>query len=201
MKRLTALAATFLGAFLAFGAEAATLNESDVANGAFSSAWSKPTAVGRDVDVIQGVGAGNRYDIFALSLPTGAQRLTFDFTAPAGYGNSYSAGGEILTSEGPFRWDWDGKREGRVQVDVRNPSQTFTLDLADSFGGTLYLALAFTHGENLAYNITAPGNAVLSPAPGPAPVPLPAGVLLIGTAAAALAGVRFARRSAPSAKA
>lgn len=198
--RLPALAAAFAGALLAFDAQAATLKESEVSGGAFSGDWFKPTVVGGDIDVIEGVGAGNRYDIFALSLPNGAQKLTFDFSAPKDYGYSYSAGGEILTSENPFRWNWDGARAAKVQVDYKNPAQSVTLDLADSFGGTLYLALAFTHGDNLAYNLSLPGNYVApAPTPGPAPVPLPAGVVLIGTAAAALAGVRFARRGAAKA--
>ncbi|MBP7002380.1 hypothetical protein [Amaricoccus sp.] len=200
IPRLTAIAAALLASLVAAGASAATLREADMSGGAFSGSWKSPTAVGRDVDVIEGVGEGNRYDIFALSLPTGAQKLTFDFTAPAKYDWSYSAGGQILTSEKPFQWDWDGKYASGVQVDYYKPAQSVTLDLADSFGGTLYLALAFTHGKDLAYHVSLPGNAAPVPStPAPAPVPLPAGFLLIGSAAAALAGVRFARRGAKAA--
>ncbi len=183
--------AVFLAACLAFAgvaANAATLNEADMAGGAFGAAWNAPTAVGAGIDRITGTGGQNQYDNFVFTLPAGAQRLSFDFAAPAGAGQSYSAGGEILYSATPFRWGWDGARVATpIQVDYDKPQQSLALDLATDFVGTLYLALNFTHGADLSYTISAPRNA-------PAPVPLPAGLVLMGTAAAALGAVRLARR-------
>lgn len=191
-----ALAAA-LSSFCA-AASAATLSEADAPGGAFSGLWSAPTVVGSGYDVVQGVGAGNQFDNFVFTLPAGAQRITFNFTAPAGADYSYSAGGQILTSESPFRYAWDGAYASGVQVDYYNQTQSYALDVAPSFGGTLYLALNFTHGANLAYNISVPSNANVSPAP----VPLPAGIWLIGSAVAALGGVgALRRRKAPAAAA
>ena len=63
--------------------------------------------------------------------------------------------------------------------------------LGDSFSGKLYLALNFTHGSDLAYTIGVPSNATPVTA---SPVPVPGGVVLIGSAVAALAGLGLARR-------
>lgn len=188
--RLTICLAAGL-ALAAAGAQAATLNEADMAGGAFGASWSAPTKVDAGIDTIVGTGRQNQFDNFVFALPAGAQRLTFDFAAPKVAGHSYSAGGEILYSATPFRWGWDGARAGAIQVDYSKPQQSFALDLAKDFIGTLYLALNFTHGSDLSYSISAPSNA-------PAPVPLPAGLVLIGTAAAALGAVRLARRGRAS---
>lgn len=187
--RIRRLAAAFGLALVASTgvAAAATLTESAQAGGAFSGLWNSPTQVGAGFDTVAGTGGQNAYDTFVFTaLPRGAQSLTLDFSAPAGLDSSYSAGGAILWSETPFRWGWDGQHAGTVQVDHGQPSQSLTLNLANSFGGTLYLALNFTHGRDLAYTLSAPSN---GPAPAPAPVPLPAGVWLIGVAMATLGAV------------
>lgn len=195
--RLAALLpAIALSALIAAPAAAATLSEADLPGGAFGASFDRPTEIGSGYETITGVGSQNRYDTLALTgLAAGAQRLDFFFAAPEGHGHSYSAGGEILYSETPFRYGWDGTRLGtRIQVDHRRPTQTLALDLADSFGGTLYLALNFTHGADLAYTISAPGNAARAAAP--APVPLPPALLLIGAGFAALGAVTARRRRA-----
>ena len=92
----------------AVAAEAATLTEASMAGGAFGSAWNNLTTVDVGYDAIAGTGNQNQYDNFVFSLPAGPQSLSFDFTAPSGYGDSYSAGGLILYSATPFRWGWDG---------------------------------------------------------------------------------------------
>ena len=196
--RVSALAVCAL--LTAAAASAATLTEGSLPGGAFSGAWNSPTEVGAGFDIISGTGNQNQFDNFYFSaLPSGSQTLSFDFTAPEGFGYSYSAGGEIYTSTSPFRWGWDGVRAPQsVSVNYYNPQQSFTLDLGDDFaGGSLYLAMYFTHGANLAYNIAAPSNAIAVPtAPNPAPIPLPAGVVLLGSAFAALGALGYRRRRA-----
>lgn len=177
----------------AVAASAATLNEASLPGGAFGSSWNQLTAVATGYDAIAGTGNQNQYDNFLFTLPAGHQSLSFDFTAPTGIDESYSAGASILYSADPFRWGWDGTSAKTVRVDFYQPKQSFSLDLGDFKGGSLYLALNFTHGANLAYNIGVPGNAA-APAPGPAPVPLPAGVGLIASGVAALLALGARRR-------
>ena len=160
------------------------------AGGAFGSAWNNLTTVDAGYDVIAGTGNQNQYDNFVF-LPSGPQSLSFDFAAPPGYGDSYSAGGRILYSATPFRWGWDGTVATGFDVNSLDPTRAFTLDLADFQGGSLYLALNFTYGSDLAYNIGVPGNACHGT---PAPIPLPAGALFIGTGIAALAALGARRR-------
>jgi hypothetical protein len=71
--------------------------------------------------------------------------------------------------------------------------ESIVLDLLDTFSGNLFVALNFTHGNNLAYTISAPSNA--GPAT-PTAVPLPAGLLLIGTAIGGLGLTGLRRRRA-----
>lgn len=188
LRRLLLAAAL---AFAASGSAAATLSEADAPGGAFGASWDIPTVVDAGYDVIEGVGDQNRFDNFVFALPRGAQKVGFEFTAPKGAGNSYSAGGTILYSAEPFRWGWDGTKAASIQVDFGKPSQSFAFALAEGFGDKLYLALNFTHGADLAYRVSAPFNAKGT---APAPVPLPTGLLLMATAAAALGAVRVARR-------
>lgn len=197
MRSLPGFALLAAALFISTAAGAATLNEADQPGGAFGSAWDKLTAVGKGYDIIAGTGSQNQFDNFVFDLPAGPQSLTFDFTAPKGYDYSLSAGGQILTSTTPFRWGWDGTYAGTMQVDYWKPSQSFTLDLGNFKGGSLYLALNFTHGSGLAYNISVPGNAALpGPVTPPAPVPVPAGLVLLATGLAALGAVAARRRSA-----
>lgn len=191
-----ALTALLASALCASAAAAATLTESATAGGAFSGRWDSPTEVGSGYDLVSGTGSQNVFDNFVFSaLPSGAQKLSFSFAAPEQIGHSYSAGGAVLYSDRPFRWGWDGTTAKSVQVDYHTRSKTFDLDLGDGFSGKLYLALNFTHGSNLAYTIGVPSNAAPTPV---APVPLPAGMTLIGTAAALLAGLGLRRRLRPA---
>ena len=130
-------------------------------------------------------------------LPAGHQTLRFDFTAPSSYGYSYSAGASILYSATPFSWGWDGSyaavgagRLLQAEAGLRpRPRRRFA-------GGSLYLALNFTHGANLAYSIGVPGNALPAQPGGPAAVPLPAGVVAPRNRLAAL-GARRAAAAPP----
>jgi hypothetical protein len=187
MSRLVPLTLVFLSS--ALPASAATLSEAQASGGAFSANWATPTTVGAGVEVITGTGKSNVYDNFVFtSLPTGAQTLHFDFSAPRGHGNSYSAGGVILYSANPFRYAWDGKQAGHVQLGHTSPIRGLDLDLGEGFGGSLYLAMNFTHGT-LGYTINVPTNAMEAPAP----VPLPAGLGLLASACASLLTLRRLR--------
>jgi len=193
-----AVGALLTASALGVAAQAATLTESSVSGGAFGGAWNSLTTVDAGFDAISGTGSQNQFDNFVFTLPAGHQTLSFDFTAPSSYDHSYSAGGQILYSTTPFRWGWDGAyAQNAIQMDYYKPKQSFTLDLADFAGGSLYLALNFTHG-NLAYNVAVPGNA-LAGGPTPAPVPLPAGLVLLGTGIAALGGMAARRRRSAAA--
>ena len=183
----------------AAAADAATLTETSMAGGAFGSAWNNLTTVDAGYDVIAGAGNQNQYDNFVFSLPSGHQSLSFDFAAPSGFGDSYSAGGLILYSATPFRWDWDGTVAAGFDVNSLDPTRAVTLDLADFQGGSLHLALNFTYGSDLAYSIGVPGNALPIQPGTPAPIPLPAGALFIGTGIAALAALGARRRKTAAA--
>lgn len=170
-------------------AGAVTIQESSVPGGDFSNAWATPSVIGNGFDLVQGTGAGNNYDILALTgMTPGAQSVTLTFAAPSGIDWSYAAGGSLLYSTTPFRWGWgwDGTNFGSVFLSYLTPVQTVTLDLDQSFGGTLYLGLYFTFGQDIGYRISLPGNL--------ASVPLPAGALLLSGALAAAGVVRGAGR-------
>ncbi len=164
--------------------------------GAFGAAWNTPTAVDPGVTAITGTGSQNRYDTFMFGLPSGAQTISLTFTAPQGIGWSYAAGGSILYSTTPFRWGWDGTMLASIHTDFYTRSRSVDLDLGPGFGGSLWLALNFTYGSNLAYTIGLPSNAApvndegtitVGPEPDPlVPVPLPAGGLLLAASLAML---------------
>ena len=189
----TGLLTCLLAALVTAGAaSAATLTESAMAGGTFSGSWSSPTEVVRGFESITGTGSQNAFDNFVFTgLPSGAQKLTLTFTAPEGIGYSYSAGGAVLHDSQAFDYGWDGTYGANVQVDYYSRSRSYEIALGDTFSGKLYLALNFTPGSGLAYTIGVPTNATPVTA---SPVPLPAGAVLMGSAAAALAGLGFARR-------
>ena len=181
-KRIARIARTtvLLASFAALPAGAVTIQEGSVAGGDFSNAWATPTVIAPGYDLVQGVGGGNDYDIFAITgMTPGAQTVTLDFSAPSGIGWSYAAGGSLMYSTSPFRWAWDGTSFGSLALSYLTPAQSFTLNLDSSFGGALYLGLYFTYGQNITYSVSLPGNA-------PA-VPLPATAGLLGSVAAGLA--------------
>lgn len=178
--RMTSITAAFLlSSLLGVGpASAATLAESSLPGGAFSTTWSAPTIVGAGFDQITGTGNQNQFDnLVFTSLAPGAQTLTFSFTAPAGINTSYAAGGSLLFKTSPFLFGWDGTTFGSVFVGFFNQTSTATLTLGPAFSGPLYVALNFTFGNNLGYAISVPSNT----AP-PAAVPVPGAGLLLASA-------------------
>lgn len=188
--RTAAAALLVAGGTAVSPAAAATISEPGQPGGDFGNAWNAPTVIGNGFDLVQGTGGANNHDILAFTgLAPGAQTVTLDFAAPAGIDWSYAAGGSVLYSTQPFQWAWDGASAGNVSIGYANPAQSLSLALGPSFGGTLYLGLYFTYGQNLGYTISLPGNAAPPPA-----VPLPASAWLLGAALAAGAAARRARR-------
>ncbi|WP_413875344.1 hypothetical protein [Albidovulum sp.] len=198
MPRLPCVRNGFRAALVAAGlaalpAGAATISEPGFPGGDFSDSWAAPSAIGTGFGLVQGTGGANNYDILAFTgMASGAQTVKLTFTAPSGIDWSYAAGGNVLYSTQPFRWAWDGATAGVVSIGYANPSQTLSLALGPGFGGTLYLGLYFTYGQNLGYTASLPGNAAPPPA-----VPLPASAWLLGgVLAAGAAAARRAKRRA-----
>ncbi|WP_425052681.1 hypothetical protein [Psychromarinibacter sp. S121] len=188
-KCLPVCALAFSMTIAATAGHAVTVTEADV--GEFSSNWAAPTVLGDGVTSVSGTGAGNAYDILLLTgLASGAQTLSFSFEGPSGADYSYSAGGSIRYSETPFRWGWDGQDGGSFATTYYDLTDSLEIVLGDAFGGVLYLALYFTHGQDLAYTFSSSASV---DAIDPAPVPLPAAGLLLG-GALALFGAAAARR-------
>lgn len=192
LSRLAVVATTL--ALAGSAAPAATLTEASLPGGAFGARYDTPTVIGAGIERISGTGSQNVFDNFVFTaLPKGAQTLTLSFSAPAGIGYSYSAGGAVLYDTQAFDYGWDGAYAGTVQIDYYQRQKSLDLALGNSFSGKLFLALNFTHGRDLAYTISVPSNAVAAMPP---PVPLPPSALLIGAAVAGLGALRLRRRPA-----
>jgi hypothetical protein len=165
-------------------AGAATLDEADLPGGEFSADHRAPTRVPAGIERVRGTGGIGSDDYLLFDLPPGARSLVLDFRAPEGIGYSYSAGGVVLFDTEPFAYEWAGTQlPVPIRLDHRRRRQSMTIALPDAFGGRLYLALNFTHGEGIAYSLrvavpepTAPVLiTVEARAPGPVlrPPPLP----------------------------
>ena len=190
--RLCPAALLLAGGLAASPAVAATISELGFPGGDFSGSFSAPSVIGNGFDIVQGSGSANNYDLLAFTgLAAGAQTVTLDFAAPSGIDWSYAAGGNVLYSTQPFNWAWDGTSAGNVSIGYANPTQSLSLALGPGLAGTLYLGLYFPYGQDLGYTISLPGNVAPPPA-----VPLPASAWLLGSALAAGAAARRARRRA-----
>lgn len=176
------------------------------AGGNFSNNWVSPTLVASGTTGVKGTGApewmgGDRLDIFQFSgLLPGATSIVFDFslTGPSNPSAYENGGGAIYYSYVPFSGNYyvdqgNGKVLGSQDLlagyfDVTyNPwsaanasnrgTSSFTLNLANEFAGTLFLALDFTYGR-VSYNINSPSWATSGTEPISLPdsaaVPLPA---------------------------
>jgi hypothetical protein len=149
----TILALTMI---VAVEASAAMLREADLPGGAFSADYRAPTRIPAGVDRISGTGGVGSDDYLLFDLPPGAQSIVLEFRAPEAIGYSYSAGGAVLFDTVPFAYEWAGTHlPVPIQLDHRRRRQSMTLTLPQSFGGRLFLALNFTHGEDIAYSLSA----------------------------------------------
>jgi hypothetical protein len=153
-----------MGAILAMTGTAvtagtATLVEADLPGGEFSGDYKAPTRIPAGVDRISGTGGVGSDDYLLFDLPAGAQTVTLEFRAPEGIGSSYSAGGVVLFDSQAFPHEWAGTQLPEpIRLDHRRRQQSMTITLPPSFGGRLYLALNFTHGEDIAYSLSVPAN-------------------------------------------
>jgi hypothetical protein len=139
---------------------AGELSEADLPGGEFSADYSAPTRIPAGVDRIKGTGGVGSDDYLLFNLAPGAQTVVFEFRVPEGIGYSYSAGGVVLYAMAPFAYEWDGTHLPEpIRLDHRRRQQSLTIALPDSFGGRLFLALNFTHGEDIAYALSVPANA------------------------------------------
>ena len=156
-------------------ASGATISEGGFPGGDFGDAYNAATLIGNGYDTVTGTtdgGWSGNIDIFAFTgLASGAQTLTFTFSAPEGIGYSFASGGSIYYSTQPFRWNWDGTYGGTFNVGYYNQTSTASFALGSGFAGTLYVGI-YGWGSPVGYTVSAPGNA-------PAPVPLPASAVLL----------------------
>lgn len=154
------LAGAILAAVEAGAAESSTtLSEAEVPRGEFSADYRAPTRIPAGIDRISGTGGVGSDDYLLLDLAPGAQSVTLDFRAPEGIGYSYSAGGVVLFDMEAFAYEWAGTQlPVPIRLDHRRRRQSLTIALPESFAGRLFLALNFTHGEDIAYSISVPAN-------------------------------------------
>jgi hypothetical protein len=165
----------------AVGAEpSTTLKEADLPGGEFSADYRAPTRIPAGVGRVSGTGGVGSDDYLLFDLSPGAQVVTLEFRAPEGIGYSYSAGGVVLFDTRAFAYEWAGTQAPEpIRLDHRRRQQSMTIALPESFGGRLFIALNYTHGEDIAWSLSVPANVpVLTTveAPGralPAPRALP----------------------------
>jgi hypothetical protein len=134
---------------------AATFSEADLPGGEFSADHRAPTRIPAGVDRVIGTGGLSSDDYLLLDLPAGAQTVVLEFRAPEGIGYSYSAGGVVLFDTEAFAYEWAGTQlPVPIRLDHQRRQQGMTITLPESFGGRLFLALNFTHGEGIAYALS-----------------------------------------------
>lgn len=141
-------------------ADAATaFNEADLPGREFSADYRAPTRVPAGVDRVIGTGSIGSDDYLRFDLAPGAQRVVLEFHAPEAVDYSYSAGGVVLFDTRAFAFEWAGTQlPVPIRLDHRRRQQSMTITLPESFGGRLFLALNFTHGEDIAYALSITGN-------------------------------------------
>jgi uncharacterized repeat protein (TIGR01451 family) len=131
----------------------------DAPGGAFSTRATAPTPVPPGYIAVEGEGGRNALFFEFTNLPTGVQTLTFEFSYPDNVLPFYWAGGTVMASETPFRWDWDGTPIGNFAINPFRPRSTMTLTTGPNFGGTLHVGLYFTYGSRVKFRLNVPSNA------------------------------------------
>ena len=148
-----------------------TLREADLPGREFSGDYRTPTRIHAGVGRVSGTGGVGSDDYLLLDLAPGAQSIALEFRAPETVGYSYSAGGVVLYDTQAFAYEWAGTQlPVPIRLDHRRRQQSMTITLPETFGGRLFLALNFTHGEDIAYAISMPATlpaltVVQAPAP------------------------------------
>lgn len=215
--RNTQAAALFSAALISAPAAAATLHEGA---GNFSNNWTTPTVLASGTKSVTGTGApdggraADRFDVFQFSgLAPGATSVVFDFslTGPLRPHRYAGGGGSIYYSFLPFSGAYYSNQEdGAISAahdlfggnfsatydpwaiaGSNRGASSFSLDLGDDFAGDLFLALDFTYGAQISYDIQSPSWDTASSDALPSAVPLPASVLML---IAAISGVGFVAR-------
>lgn len=135
-----------------------TLTEAELPGGAFSANYRAPTRIPAGVDRVIGTGGVGSDDYLLFDLPASAQTMVLEFRAPEGIGYSYSAGGVVLFDTQAFPYEWAGTQLPQpIRLDHRRRQQSMTISFPQSSGGQrLYLALNFTHGEDISYSLSVP---------------------------------------------
>jgi len=181
------LAAALLAAAMAVPSHAATVTESSVAGGDFSSLYAAPTTIQYGNDYVNGsIGTGDTDYLHFTSMRPGATTISITLTAPPGRN---IAQGRVYYSTTPFSLTNQGTRAGNIRVTPGQPGpQTITFNLGSSFAGSLYISLNLSLGPVMRYSVYVPGNIGI---PG---VPVPAPVFMLGAAIAGLGAVSRRRR-------
>lgn len=170
LQRWAAVLAVALFAALASApAHADVLDEAAQPGGSFSGDFAAPTPVRQDQTAVVGTGTQNAHDFLRFeALRPGAQTLTVTINRDPSITQGGSSGGEVYFSETAFLYAWDGTSAGRFRVNRGRPSATIEIALSDGFaGGQLDVALYFTDGRPVIYEIAAPTNDYEPPLPPP----------------------------------
>jgi hypothetical protein len=136
-----------------------TLREADLPGGEFSADHAAPSRIPAGTDRVVGTGGIGSDDYLVFDLAPGAQTVALEFSAPEQIGYSYSAGGVVLFDTQAFAFEWAGTQlPVPIRLDHRRRQQSMTIALSEAFQGRLYLALNFTHGEDIAYTVSVSAN-------------------------------------------
>ena len=148
-----------------------TLRETELPGGEFSADYRTPTRIPAGIDRVSGMGGVGSDDYLLFDLSAGAQTVVLEFRAPDTIGYSYSAGGVVLFDTEAFAYEWAGRQlPVPIRLDHRTRQQSMTISLPESFGGRLFIALNFTHGEDITYSVSVPSNVpILTTVEAPAP--------------------------------
>lgn len=156
-------------------AQANVLDEAAQPGGSFSAEFAAPTPVPESYTTVIGSGTPNDHDFLVFeALRPGAQTLTLTIERDPASEQVRSSGGEVYFKQDAFGYAWDGIEAGKFRVNYGRPTATVEITLDSGFaGGRLYLAIYYTDGPRVLFEIAAPTNDSLPPPPPPPPPPGP----------------------------